>query len=358
MSKNVQESSIQKFSFGKFQNGQDVHCYEFRNSNGIIICLLDYGLTIQKMILPDTEKKLLDVVLGFDNIEGYEGDHPYFGCLVGPNANRIKNGRVVIDGKAVQLVQNEGDNQLHSAEGFQRRIWDCTIKKDNEGQPFLECFYLKKAGEEGFPGNLKTQVRFQLTEGNILDMHYTATTDATTIVNLTRHDYFNLQDGGASSIFEHVLEINSQQITEKDTEDIPTGKVLDIKGTSYDFSTITSIQSNLDAKKPDLMPIAFDDNYVLENKSKKLLFAAKLIAPDAKRSLEIHSSQPGLQFYTGVHTKNQRGKNGVIYQPYSGLCLEAQHFPDAPNHASFENTIITPSEVYEHQLQYRFGTGE
>ncbi len=351
----MQKSVIQKSYFGKLKNGEKIACYEFKNANGVTIHLLSYGLTIQKMLVPDREGTLRDVVLGFDDIAGYESEHPYFGCLVGRNANRIKNGQVVLDGNLVQLSQNEGNNQLHSGAGFQRKVWECEIKEDTLGQSFLECFYEEKDGEEGFPGNLKTTVTFQLTNENVLDMRHTATTDATTVVNLTRHDYFNLKDGGASSILEHEVQIHAQQITETDAEGIPTGNILPIRGTSYDFGTNTQIQANLNKKNPDLLPIAFDDNYVLEKAANDLAVAAKIIAPDGKRSIEIHTTQPGMQFYTGVHTKDQHGKSGVVYQPYSGLCLEGQHFPDAPNHPNFESSVLTEDTVYEERLQYHFG---
>jgi len=351
-------NTIEKKSFGTLSDGEEVQCYTFKNSLGTVINLLDFGLTIQKLLLSDKKGVKRDVVLGFDTISGYESNHPFFGCLVGPSANRIKNGRVVIDGKEVQLVQNEGENQLHSGKGFQQRVWECSLKEDRKGVPLLECVYVKKAGEEGFPGNLKTKVTFQLTDDNILDMHYKATTDAATVVNLTRHDYFNLKDGGVSGVFDHKLQLNARQITEKDVEGIPTGILKDIKGTSYDFSSLSKIKANLDKKSPDLMPIAFDDNYVLDQNEEQLVLAARLVSPDNERTITFFTTQPGLQFYTGVHTKEQYGKNGIVYQPYSGLCLEAQHFPDAPNHPNFESTILQPDEVYKQQLQYRFGSKE
>ena len=347
-------ATIEKKEFGKSKNNQQVNAYTLKNDLGTRVTVLDYGLTIQKLITLDHENNPGDIVLGFETMEGYESDHPFFGCFVGRNANRIKNAQVVLDGSCVQLHANEGKNQLHGGDGFQKKIWDCVIKEDTD-RTLLECTYLSPDGEDGFPGNLKTVVTFCLTTENTLEMTYTATTDKTTIVNLTRHDYFNLNSAGAQSIFEHEVQIKADGITETDSEGIPTGTILPVAATSYDFNTPSTIQQNLDTKKPVLLPVGYDNNYVLSKQKDVMNFAANIYEAKSQRTLEIFTTQPGIQFYTGVHTKDQHGKNGTIYQPYSGLCLETQHFPDAANHANFESTVLKKEDTYHHKLTYRFG---
>ncbi len=342
---------ITQESFGTTQSGADVQKFIFSNKNGYSVHLISYGLSIQKIIYPDNQ----DIVLGFDNLSEYENDNYYIGKIIGRNANRLSNGSVIINKKEVQLSQNESLKQLHGGhEGFDKKNWDCKII-NFEDKKVLIATYTSQDLEEGYPGELKVTISFELTNKNTLEMSYTATTTKTTVVNLTRHDYFNLKDGGKTDIKEHFIKINSNKFTVNDSESLPTGEIKDTKYTALHFNTGTSIAENI-AKDPKNLVMGFDHNYIINNNKNNNAIPLAGVATDleSKRQLEVYTTQPGLQFYTAAYLDKVKGKNSVIYNGFHGFCFEGQHFPDATKHEHFESTILRPHQTYTQKLIYKF----
>ena len=356
---------INKRLFGYTANREAVYAYTVANTQGISFTLLNYGLIIQELLIPDLHGVSEDVVLGFDSVASYENDCSYIGCIVGRYANRIANGSFTLEGVPVQLSQNEGANQLHGgAQGFHKRLWTIEVIQTEEAPPFLRCSYLSQDGEEGYPGNLQLCVTFRLTDQQTLEIEYKATTDQTTVVNLARHDYFNLKDGGATMIWDHELQIRGRQVTTTNAAGIPDGNLQEVAGTSFDFEIYRPLGQNRQKGIPVLLK-GYDSNYVLEpnpeltpNSSSGLRYIAGLFDSDTQRSLRVYSTQPGLQLYTAGNLTDVQGKNAQTYKQYHGVCLEAQHYPDAPNHPHFESTLLTPEATYHQHLQYHFGLGK
>ncbi|WP_010177232.1 aldose epimerase family protein [Aquimarina agarilytica] len=343
---------ITQEDFGTTQSGSNVQKFIFSNNNGYSIHLLSYGLSIQKIIYPDNQ----DIALGFDTISEYETDPYYIGKIIGRNANRLSNGSILINQKEIQLSQNENNKQLHGGHhGFDTKNWNCEII-NFEDKDVLIATYTSKDLEEGYPGELKVTVSFELTNKNTLEMSYTATTSKTTVVNLTRHDYFNLKDGGISDIKDHLIKINADQYTVNNTENLPTGEIKTTKDTALHFNTATKINENI-AKDPDNLIMGYDHNYIIKkNNNNEVSLAGTAIDPNSKRQLEVYSSQPGLQFYTAAYLNQVKGKNNIIYNGFHGFCFEGQHFPDATKHKHFDSTILRPQQTYTQKLIYKFST--
>lgn len=350
--KKEDKNTLMKFSisdkpFGVFNN-EPVMQYTITNPSGMQVSILNYGGTITNLLTPDKNNQLGDVVLGFDSMPGYlQKNNPYFGCLVGRYANRISKGKFVIDNKTYQLPLNNNGNTLHGGlTGFDKVIWQVTKLSDSS----LQLTYTSKDGEEGFPGNLKTVVVYTLTADNALHITYSATTDQPTPVNLTNHAYFNLSAGNAPTILDHELMIKANQFTEVNDQLIPTGKLPVVKGTPMDFNTAKPIGKDIMAVKG-----GYDHNWVLNRTGNSVEKIASLYDAGSGRYLEVSTTQPGMQFYTGNFLDSTlAGKNTRIYGRHAALCLETQHFPDGPNQPSFPNTILKPGETYQHTTVFRF----
>ncbi len=329
--------------FGKLPNGDSVQKFVLRNENGFEAHILGYGLYIQKIIYPDGT----DIVLGYDTLDEYLSDEYYLGCIVGRNANRLSNASVIIEGKEVKLSENEPPKQLHGGfEGFNKKNWKGELFED-----ILAFTYISIDGEEGYPGTLKVLCSFEMTEDNRLIMEYKATSDKDTVVNLTRHDYFNLSGYESKDIKQHKVEINADFYTVNDDTNIPTGEIKQIKDGILDFSKEEEIGKQLNAFDGEL-PMGYDHNFLIKKPLNQLAFAAK--ASFKNKVLEIETTQPGVQLYTAAYVEGLKGKRSVMYGPYAGLCLETQHFPDATKNNHFPSTILKENEAYKHQLIYKF----
>lgn len=317
---------------------------------------MTYGGTLLALRVPDRDGVLGDVLLGFDTLEPYLGEHPYFGALIGRYGNRIARGRFVLDGQTYMLATNNGPNHLHGGpNGFHRQVWEAREAAGTEGSG-LALLYRSRNGEEGYPGNLFVTVAYTLTDQDELRIDYTATTDRATIVNLTNHAYFNLAGGG--DILGHELELAAARFVPVDPTSIPLGELRPVAGTPMDFTTPTPIGAKLDTSDRQLAYSGgYDHTWVLDKGDGVLGFAGRLFDPGTGRSMEVHTTQPGVQFYSGNFLDGSlAGKGGVRYQKHAGLCLETQHFPDSPNQPAFPPTVLRPGEEYRHTTIYRFTT--
>jgi len=343
---------IKKEIFGRLPDGKEVEAFILTNSHGLRAKIMTYGATLISLETPDRNGQLADIVLGHNNLEGYlkRETNPYFGATVGRYANRLAKGRFILNGKEYHLATNDGPNHLHGGlNGFDRVLW--------KGEPFKEeqalgvkFSYLSPDGEEGYPGNLEVVVTYRLTEDNELRINYEAKTDQPTIVNLTHHSYFNLAGEGQGSILDHELLINADYFTPVDSELIPTGEISPVKGTPFDFTTPKPIGAEIDQ-----VPGGYDHNFVLRQGESSLRLAAQLYEPKSGRLMEIFTTEPGLQFYSGNFLNGSiKGKSGRAYQKHYGLCLETQHFPDSPNRPNFPSTELRPGEEYASVTVHRF----
>ena len=351
--KKNEESIVMKFSstekpFGVFEN-EAVTQYTLTNPNGMQVSIINYGGTVTNIVTPDKDKKMGDVVLGFDSLSGYlQKNNPYFGCLVGRYGNRINKGKFVLDNITYQLPLNDHGNTLHGGlKGLDKVVWQATKLS---GDSSLQLTYTSKDGDQGFPGNLKVNVIYTLTSDNALQIAYSATTDKATPVNLTNHCYFNLSGGKELTILDHIVTIYADKYTAVDSLLIPTGKLPDVKGTPMDFTTGKSVGKDIAFVKG-----GYDHNWVLNRTGKGLQQIATIYDAASGRNLEVLTTEPGLQFYTGNFLDSTlKGKNNWVYGKHAALCLETQHFPDGPNQPSFPNTILKPGETYQHTTVYRF----
>ena len=351
------KAGICKSVFGKMPDGQQIDLYTLTNRNGVEVAITNYGGKVVSLLLPDRHEKMADVVLGFDNLAPYLGKEPYFGTLVGRYANRIAHGRFTLDGVEYQLPLNEGTNTLHGGtEGFGRRVW--SARELAGTSPALELSYLSPDGEEGFPGNLAVKAVYTLTDANELRLEFTATTDKPTVVNLTNHSYFNLAGQGSGDILNHVVMINADRFTPVDSTAIPTGELRGVAGTPFDFRKPTAIGARIGQDDPQLkFGRGYDHNFVLNHEAPGLVLAARVAEPESGRVLEVLTTQPGVQLYTGNFLDGSvRGKAGKVYPYRSAFCLETQHFPDSPNHPSFPSAVLRPGQTYQATAVYRFST--
>jgi len=325
--------------------------YTLANKNGMIVKILNYGGTVTDIITPDKNGKMGDVVLGYESLDGYlQSGNPYFGCLVGRYANRIANAKFTLDGKEYTLAANNGLNTLHGGlKGFDKVIWNVKLFNDSG----LLLSYSSKDGEEGYPGSLSVDVMYSLSDDNGLKIEYAAVADKATPVNLTNHCYFNLSAGADSTILDHELMLRATQFTPVNDQLIPTGKIDTVKGNAMDFTSAKKIGK-------DIAQVAggYDHNWVFQKPENRFDLVASLYHPPSGRYMEVRTTEPGIQFYSGNFLngtlKNTRG--GVKYVKHAGLCLETQHFPDSPNQPAFPNTILKPGETYQQITVYKFGT--
>ena len=354
----TQAMDIKVEPFGKTPDGQQVRIYRLTNATGMKAAIMTYGAIVVSLQVPDRSGELGDVVLGYDNLDSYVQNSPYFGAIVGRYGNRIAKGRFTLDGVTYdRLAINNGENHLHGGlKGFDKVVWtDEPVWRSNGVGVRLE--YLSKDGEEGYPGNLRAVVTYLLTNDNGLRIQYEATTDKATPVNLTHHGYWNLT-GGQRDILDHVLTLNADRFTPVDKGLIPTGELRPVRGTVMDFTKPTPIGARIDADDEQLkFGGGYDHNWVLKKGRKQMSFAARLYEPTSGRVMEVYTQEPGIQFYSGNFLDGTiTGKSGIVYQHRWGLCLETQHYPDSPNKLGFPSTILWPGRKYETVTVYRFST--
>ena len=349
---------VNQAPFGVTPDGQQVSIYTITNDNGVEARVIDLGGIIVSLKVPDRNGDLDDVVLGFDSLEGYVEEHPYFGAIIGRYGNRIANGQFTIDGETYQLPVNNGPNSLHGGiRGFDKVVWDAEPFENERGRGLI-LSYTSADGEEGYPGNLQTRVTYTLTNDDELIFDYHAVTDKATPVNLTQHSYFNLAGDGSGDILDHQVMLNASRMTAVDNTLIPTGELRPVEGTPFDFREPTAIGERINADDEQLrFAGGYDHNFVIDgDEGDSLVLAARVHEPTSGRTLEVLTTEPGVQFYTGNFLDGSlTGKNGAVYEARTGFCLETQHFPDSPNQPSFPNTILRPGEEYRSTTVFRFG---
>jgi len=349
--------TIRKETFGKTASGEQIGLYTLSNKKGMEVAITNFGATVVVLKVPDRAGKLADVVLGFDTLQGYENGTAYFGATVGRYGNRIGGGKFSIDGKTYTLPKNNGDNTLHGGiTGFNKKVWMAREIASKDGES-LEMSYSSEDGEEGFPGNLSVKVVFTLpTEGNELTIDYTATTDKDTVLNLTNHSYFNLAGEGNGDILDHVLTLHAKQFTPVDKTLIPTGELRDVAGTPLDFTRATAIGKRINESYEQLVfGKGYDHNWVIASDGRKgLTLAAEAYDPKSGRTLEVLTTEPGVQFYSGNFLDGPKGKGNKPYRQRAAFCLETQHFPDSPNHPNFPSTLLKPNSAFRSQTVFRF----
>ena len=329
--------------------------YRLQNDNGMEVLVSAYGGIIQRLTAPDRYGRYEDVVLGFDTMDEYFGQHPYFGAVVGRYANRIANSRFNIDGVTYDLTPGRGGHHLHGGnKGFDKVLWH--VSPSDVSSRSLRLCHVSDDGNEGYPGKLSVQVDYALSERNELSISYLATTDKTTIVNLSNHSYFNLGVSDDGDILDHVIELNADFFTPVSSEMIPTGELREVTGTPMDLRHPTRIGDHIDLVDEQLeYGGGFDHNWVLNREYEGLQFAARVTDPQSGRALEVSTTEPGLQFYTGNRLDGSiAGKAGRRYRSRSGFCLETQHFPDSPNQPAFPSTVLEAGETYLSKTVYKF----
>lgn len=344
----------EKENFEQEVDGKPVSLYVLKNSNDMKVAITNYGARIVSLIVPNNNKSFTDVVLGYANLNAYcKEDEPFFGAIVGRFSNRIAKGRFALDGKIYQLELNDGLNSLHGGKnGFYTKVWDAYQSNEHT----LELTYTSVDGEAGYPGNLNVKVIYSLTDENALKIEYRATTDRKTIINLTNHAYFNLNGEGDDTILDHQMMINANTITPVDANLIPTGNLMVVEGTPFDFRKFALIGSRIKDDHEQLKNgNGYDHNWVL-NKKKGLRVVATVRSPKTGIEMDLITEKPGLQFYTGnfLNAKDSDGKGGKSYPYRSAFCLETQHFPDSPNQPTFPKTVLKPGEIYESTTIYKF----
>jgi aldose 1-epimerase len=351
---------VTKESFGKTADGQNVDIYTLTNSRGAEVKITNYGGIVTSLKVPDRKGQLADVVLGFDNLDAYLKGHPYFGAIIGRYGNRIARGRFTLHGVEYKLAVNNGENHLHGGiKGFDKVVWDAKSRKLPSGAA-LELTYVSKDGEEGYPGNLSAKVVYTLTNANELKIEYSATTDKDTVVNLTHHSYFNLAGQGNGDILNHRLFVNAARFTPTDAGSIPTGELRSVRGTPFDFTRATAIGARINQDDEQLkLGKGYDHNFVLNGSLGTMRRAARVSEPTSGRVMEVWTTEPGLQFYTGNFLDGTlTGKDGKVYQQRYGFCLETQHYPDSPNKPKFPTTVLRKGARYHTVTIYRFSASK
>ncbi len=343
-------------SFGQLADGREVQLYTLKNANGIELDVTNYGGIITRLVTPDAKGQGADIVLGYDNLPQYVDNNPYFGAIIGRYGNRIAGGKFALNGTSYQLDTNDGANHLHGGvQGFDKKLWQAKTVQQQDGVG-LVLSLLSPDGDQGYPGNLKVEVTYLLTNSNELQMTFQATTDKTTVVNLTQHSYFNLAGGG--DILSHELTIPAAQITPVGAGLIPTGALQDVAGTPFDFRTAKAIGRDIAADDAQLkLGLGYDHNFVLKTTpDKTLVLAGRVLEPGSGRVLEVLTDDIAVQFYSGNFLDGTLKGKGQTYGHRSGFCLEPQHFPDAPNQPGFASTVLEPGQQYQGRIVYRFST--
>jgi aldose 1-epimerase len=353
--------SVTRAPFGNLPDGRSVELFTITNTHGIEVRAMTYGGIITVIRTPDRDGHLDDVVLGFDSLAGYLTGSPYFGAIVGRYANRIASGRFTLDGVTYHLARNNGPNSLHGGvRGFDKVLWS--------GEPFhgdggagVTLRYTSPDGEEGYPGTVNIRVTYTLTSSDELIVDYEARTDIATPLNLSQHTYWNLHGAGRGDILDHMLTLDALAFTPVDSTLIPTGDITPVEGTPFDFSAATPIGTRIEQSRAQLrVGGGYDHNWVLDRRggarSADLIHAARLVDPASGRALDVRTTEPGIQFYSGNFLDGSiKGKGGRVYGHRTGLCLETQHFPDSPNHPNFPSTILRPGETYRSRTTFAFG---
>ena len=352
------EPGVRSRTFGTLPDGREVTLYQVESPSGMVMEVMNYGGIITRLTAPNRDGIFEDVVLGYDNLEDYLVETPYFGAIIGRYGNRIANGQFELDGETYTLAQNNGENHLHGGvQGFDKVLW--------EAEPFsmgneygLSLSYESPDGEEGYPGNLSVKVTYLMTADNRVIFSYQATTDKATPVNLTQHSYFNLAGPSSDSILEHELMLAADHFTPVDEGLIPTGELRPVEGTPFDFTEATAIGDRINEDNEQLVNgLGYDHNWVLSDMSSNMRLAARVHEPTSGRIMEVSTEEPGIQFYSGNFLDGTlTGKYGNVYEHRSGFCLETQYFPDSPNQPAFPSTILRPGETYQTRTIYAFST--
>ncbi len=344
------KGTVQKSNFGRMPDGTAADLFTLTNANGLAAKITNYGATITELHVPDNKGQLGDIVLGFDNLEQYLKGHPYFGSTVGRVGNRIAKAQFTLEGKTYKLAVNNGPNHLHGGlKAFDKVLW----KAEPQQGASVKFTYTSPDGEEGYPGKLDVTVLMTLTDANEWRIDYTAMTDKATPVNLTNHAYFNLACGG--DVLSHELMLAAGAFTATDADLIPTGEIKPVTGTPLDFTDPKPIGSRFSQLKTK--PVGYDDNFVLRSGGKKLALAARVYEPKSGRVMEVHTTEPGIQLYTGNFLDGSlKGKGGTVYKQYSGFCLETQHFPDSINQPKFPSIVLHPGQTYRQTTVHKFST--
>ncbi len=349
-------SPVEGEVFGRGPGGTQVEIFTLTNKNGMEVMITNYGGIVVSLKVPDRNGRLDDVVLGYDSIDDYTKNNPYFGCIVGRYGNRIGGGKFTLQGKEYKLATNNGPNHLHGGEqGFDKVTWKATPKETFEG-PALALHYISPDGEEGYPGRLDCTVVYTVTHENELRIEYVAATDQDTIVNLTHHSYFNLAGAGSGDILDHVVTIYADHFTPVDEGLIPTGEIHPVRGTPFDFTQPIKIGARINQSNQQLKyGQGYDHNWVLRNQGGSLSPAAKVVEETTGRVMEVYTTEPGMQFYTGNFLDGSHiGKGGKPYKRRYGFCMETQHYPDSPNRPNFPSVVLKAGERYETRTVYKF----
>lgn len=335
-------------------NNQVVELYHLKNANGVEATISNYGASVVTLSVPDRNGKFDDVVLGYDSIQGYYNGKSYFGCIVGRYANRIAKGKFQLEGKTYTLATNNGPNSLHGGlKGFDKVVW--TGKQEDSS---VVLTYTSKDGEEGYPGNVTLIVKYTLTNDNALAIDYSAVTDSTTILNVANHSYFNLEGQGKGDILDHEVMINADAFTPVDSTLIPTGEIRKVAGTAFDFTTPRKLGERINDTTDQQIKVGlgYDHNYVLNGQAGTLRLAARVSAPKSGRVMEVYTTEPGVQFYSGNFLNGSEKGKGSVYQYRTGFCLETQHFPDSPNQPDFPSVVLKPGEKFASSTIFKFST--
>ncbi|MXV50775.1 galactose-1-epimerase [Pedobacter sp. HMF7647] len=343
---------LSRTNFQKELNGKKTDLFTLRNKSGMEVAITNFGGRIVSILVPANDNTTVDVVAGLDSIHHYENETYYLGALIGRYGNRIAKGRFSLNGETYSLAINNGENALHGGSaGFHNQVWDAEQINENT----LKLHYLSKDGEEGFPGNLAVTVIYTVNDDDSLEIDYKASTDKTTVLNLTNHTYFNLNGDGSGAILDHLVTINADRFTPSDETQIPIG-IETVEGTPLDFRRETKIGERIDAENKQLeIARGYDHNYVLNKKGNELSKAASVTGPKSGITMEVYTTEPGMQFYTGNFLDGKMpGKSGKPVDFRTSLCLETQHFPDSPNHPEFPTTTLNPGEIYKSTTIYKF----
>ncbi len=344
-------AAIEEAEFGKTPDGTPVKIFTLRNRIGSSVKIISYGAIITELRVPDRNGKFTNILLGAGDFETYQRGFPASAAVIGRYANRIAKATFSLDGVEYKLAANSGPNHIHGGrKNFSQVIWQTKILRPASGEPSLELTYFSKDGEEGYPGNLTVTVTYTLTEANELRIDYRAQTDKPTVVNLTNHAYFNL--AGEGDVLGHLLWLNADKFTVADDQLIPTGEIRSVSGTPLDFTTPRAIGERIEQLKP--RPGGYDHNYVLPGDGKRPVLVARVHEPKSGRIMEVSTTQPGVQLYTGNHLRNLTGIDNKVFGKHGGLCLETQHYPDSPNKPAFPTTVVRPGQPFTSTTIFAF----
>jgi aldose 1-epimerase len=350
--------SITKKFFGETADGTKVDIFTLINSNGMVAEITNFGGILVSLKVPDNKGKFDDVVLGYDKLEYYLKNPTFFGALIGRHANRIEKGKFEINGIEYNVAINDGNNHLHGGlAGFDKKVWHAEIVKKDHNE-CIELTYRSKDGEENYPGNLDVKVTYTLTDENAIELDYFAISDKDTVVNLTNHSYFNLSGHASGDILKHQVMINADKFTVSDKESIPTGEIRNVKGTPMDLTKLTTIGDGIDSDYEQIVFAGgYDHNWVLNVSGKSPEKSAEVYDPRSGRIMEVYTTEPGVQLYTGNYLgSTEKGKGGAVYKKRAGLCLETQYFPNSLKHKNFPSPVLKAGQEYKHTTIYRFLT--